>query len=228
MKHIIACLLSLLFASSSYAYSIDWANTSRLSSGPFGDVKYHSFNDGSVTYFHDQSPDVNSTMRGIFRVDTGESLTPHTNLVFDRNVSFSSSVWSGKSLGNVDFYKETKINIYDITDNLQISNYSSYQLFYHTLGLSEDLSLSDNLEISLINGHEYIFQIYDTIGAPTQSFRDQLTGMIGSTEEHVQLGWDLKSQVVNFSHSPAPEPSTLLLFGVGLAGLAAAGRKKRN
>lgn len=50
------------------------------------------------------------------------------------------------------------------------------------------------------------------------------------------ITWDLSSQLQgsfitdlhSYSIDPVPEPTTMLLFGVGLAGLAATGRKRRN
>ena len=117
--------------------------------------------------------------------------------------------------------------LFEIPQALALGTNGAYNwTYYHGNGSPWDAALpglpADGIAFDPTNGHLYMSSDADGIyeyDAATAVFLSQVPNTAG-------IGWDLAFQTREVATNDAPEPGSLALFGLAMAGLAASRRRR--
>lgn len=232
MKKIILSLFFLIIARSLHASHIDWVDVSDKNSvyTESGYIDYHYISniiDHESMYYEDQYE--YNTFFGTYSIDQGELEPSLTTISFDTIIDISSIVKTNNFSGDVSFIFNTSLRAHDLDTKNTVYSNSSSQLLTHSLGSDDHLLLPWENSLYLTPDHQYAFSISIFLGSSNNSMLQQINALRNDVEgmAAATISWQGTTSV-DFNSSPVPEPSTLLLLGIGLVGLTAVGRKKRN
>lgn len=244
MKKIVLLAASLVLSSSvCYAAPIDLSGWTAVGSGNWtvqggGDSVYQSVNTSNGTFFVSTDDYINTEFNGSFGVETtGDN--DYIGFVFGYNGEDDFYLFDWKQARqSVDGYGEDGFTL------AKVSDFSATNFWTHTgagidvLGTdygadgTNDRGWDDNAvydfnllfqnnRIKISIGSEVIFDI-------NGSFNTGKFGFYNYSQPNVRYQGFEETVVPPPNPSAVPEPTTVLLFGSGLAGLAAVGRRRKK